>query len=318
VPKLSQIPIEISEWTSLRQAVEWIAFNYLPLPEYLEIITPEKLPALSSDLLNEEQLWAIDGAKRNLFHAFVADDLAVMGKEGYGIFFLKDGEIEHTTYAPNHSRIGSHIWKLVPQINWHRSRCSYDISRDGVVETKSWSEIIIRTSNFLKRFPPEDFSTYDDQTATILRRMVVSSEPVDAICEDNLLGTSSGAENRVSDALAGGERVATSIRGEATANLPSSQMIRINPNDKGVSSAVTNRESVAEDYPPYIRFLIRIYRELGEEAVNRSKKEELEDIIRARWPVEIGEPSTNKISAMATFLRMPEAQRGGARRQRSD
>jgi len=64
--------------------------------------------------------------------------------------------------------------------------------------------------------------------------------------------------------------------------------------------------------------LIRIYRELGEEVVNRSKKEELEDIIRARWPVEIGEPSTNKIRAMATFLRMPEAQRGGARRQRSD
>jgi hypothetical protein len=57
-----------------------------------------------------------------------------------------------------------------------------------------------------------------------------------------------------------------------------------------VSSATTDGESVAENCPPYIRFLIRIYRELGEEAINASKKEELEDMIRARCPTEIGDP----------------------------
>jgi hypothetical protein len=116
VPKLSQIPIEISEWSSLRQAVEWIAFNCLPLPEYLEIITPKKQPALGSDVFSHEQLRAIGRAELNLFHAFVADDLVVMGKEGYGTFVEEDGEIEHTSYALHHSRIDSQIWKQVPEI----------------------------------------------------------------------------------------------------------------------------------------------------------------------------------------------------------
>jgi hypothetical protein len=140
----------------------------------------------------------------------------------------------------------------------------------------------------------------------------------DLICEDNSSETYVGAENRASDARHVAGESAASMLGRPTTNLPSSQTNRIDPNNSSVSSAVTDDKSVAENYPPYIRFLIRIYRELGEEVVNGSKKEELGDMVRARWPAELGEPSTNKISAMATFLRMPEAQRGGARRQRSD
>src|SRR5690242_1381463 len=99
--KLSQLPIDVSEWASLRQAVEWVAFDWLPLPEYLEIINPKTNPALDSNLFSWEQSVEVDRAKRSLFHAFVTADLVVMGKEGYGTFVEQDGEVEHEIYAPN-------------------------------------------------------------------------------------------------------------------------------------------------------------------------------------------------------------------------
>ena len=319
MPKLNQIPIDVSEWASLRQAVEWVAFNWLPLPEYLEIINPKRNPTHDSNLFSWEESLAVDRAKRSLFHAFVAADLVVMGKEGYGTFVEEeDGEIEHRSYASNYCRIDSHIWKLSPNIIWHQSRCSCRISRSATMECKSWSEIRIKTSRLIEIFPPDDLSIYNDHTVAILKRMT-SDGPTDSICEDNSSETYVGAENRASDAKrVAEESVATLMLGGATTNPPSSQTNNIDPNNLSVSAAVTDGKSVAEDYPPYIRFLIRIYRELGAEVVNGSKKEELGDMVRARWPAELGEPSTNKISAMATFLRMPEAQRGGARRQRTD
>ena len=305
MPKLSQIPIDVSEWASLRQAVEWVAFNWLPVPEYLEIIHPK----CSWNLFSWEQSLAVDRAKRSLFHAFVAADLVVMGREGYGTAVEdEDGEIDHTSYAPDYSRIDSQIWKLAPKITWDKSRCFCRISRSAAIQYKSWCEIRIKTSKLIKISPPDDLSIYDDHIATILKRMV--SNGSDSICEDNSSETYVGAENRASDARhVAGESAATSMLGGPTTNLPSSQTDRIDPNNSSVSSAVTDDKSVAEDYPPYIRFLIRIYRELGEEVVNGSKKEELGEWFEhagqpssanrrrtksARWPHSLGCPKPNE------------------------
>jgi len=246
VPKLSQIPIEVSEWASLRQAVEWVAFNWLPLPEYLEIINPKTNPTLDSNLFSWEQSLAVDRAKRSLFHAFVTADLVVVGKEGYGTFVEEeDGQIEHRSYAANYHRIDSHVWKLAPKIIWHQSRCSCRISRSAAM---SWSEMIIKTSKLVNLFTPNDLSRYSDHTVAILKRMT-SNGPTDLICEHNSSETYVGAENRASDVRrVAAESVATSMLGGATTDPPSSQTNNIDPNNLSVSSAGTNRESAAEDY----------------------------------------------------------------------
>jgi hypothetical protein len=76
--------------------------------------------------------------------------------------------------------------------------------------------------------------------------------------------------------------------------------------------------------PPYLAFLNELFDELGLEAIERLKKEDLRGEIRKRWPPEFGlhpakdglQPSKNLVDPMATILRSLEAKRGGARRQR--
>jgi hypothetical protein len=48
------------------------------------------------------------------------------------------------------------------------------------------------------------------------------------------------------------------------------------------------------------------------------KKGDVEAEIIARWRAELGQPSQNIVGIMATLLRPPEAQRGGAQRRRSN
>lgn len=68
--------------------------------------------------------------------------------------------------------------------------------------------------------------------------------------------------------------------------------------------------------PPYIRFLNYVAGLLGATA-DTLKKEELEAKIEAHWPKELPVPSQKLIGVMATLLRSPEAQRGGAKPARS-
>ena len=54
----------------------------------------------------------------------------------------------------------------------------------------------------------------------------------------------------------------------------------------------------------------------GRDRITVCKKADIEAEIEARWRSELGQRSQNLVGAMATILRPPEAQRGGAKPMR--
>jgi hypothetical protein len=65
---------------------------------------------------------------------------------------------------------------------------------------------------------------------------------------------------------------------------------------------------------PYVAFMVRTAGEIPSHEGRRLTKKEIEGYLRANWPKndELGKPTKNKIRTMATFLRRPEDERGGA------
>jgi len=70
--------------------------------------------------------------------------------------------------------------------------------------------------------------------------------------------------------------------------------------------------------PRYLDFLMNVIDDFDAEAIANMKKDELKLEIRNRWDSDnLGGPlSAHLLDVMATLLRPPEAQRGGAKRQR--
>jgi hypothetical protein len=76
-------------------------------------------------------------------------------------------------------------------------------------------------------------------------------------------------------------------------------------------------QSMELPLPIYLQFLIELVPQLGgRDRIAAAKKEDTEGEIRARWRPELPSPSQNLLGAMATILRPPEAQRGGAKPMR--
>jgi hypothetical protein len=46
-------------------------------------------------------------------------------------------------------------------------------------------------------------------------------------------------------------------------------------------------------------------------------KKSIEHWLRTNWPKELGQPSETKIATLATYLRKPEDEKGGLKKQRS-
>jgi hypothetical protein len=74
----------------------------------------------------------------------------------------------------------------------------------------------------------------------------------------------------------------------------------------------------SDQLPTYLRFLIEMVPLLGgRDRIADRKKANIEVEIEARWRPELGQRSQNLVGAMATILRPPEAQRGGAKPMRA-
>jgi hypothetical protein len=63
--------------------------------------------------------------------------------------------------------------------------------------------------------------------------------------------------------------------------------------------------------PPFVAFMIGLVAKLGLRPDGREKKDTIEEFIRQNWLPELGQPSSEKVSYMATFLRPPDHQKGG-------
>jgi hypothetical protein len=67
--------------------------------------------------------------------------------------------------------------------------------------------------------------------------------------------------------------------------------------------------------PPYVEFMVNLAPELGVTAT-KMKKDEVRDHIKQRWDADtLGNPSAHLLDVMATLMRPPEAQKGGAKPQ---
>ncbi|MCB1834730.1 MAG: hypothetical protein KDH19_15050 [Geminicoccaceae bacterium] len=65
---------------------------------------------------------------------------------------------------------------------------------------------------------------------------------------------------------------------------------------------------------PYLDFMNRMAVELGLDPANLPLKKTIEGAIRDKWPAsELGDPSNEKVSYMATFLRHPDKESGKAK-----
>ena len=60
---------------------------------------------------------------------------------------------------------------------------------------------------------------------------------------------------------------------------------------------------------PFIAFMCKAVKEL--QLPKAIIKQDLEDWLRDKWPDDLGKKSDRKIAVMATYLRPPDAQRGG-------
>jgi hypothetical protein len=64
---------------------------------------------------------------------------------------------------------------------------------------------------------------------------------------------------------------------------------------------------------PYLKFMNQLDAELGAKAA-KMKKDEVRDYIKQRWDADtLGDPSARLLDVMATLMRPPEAQKGGAK-----
>jgi hypothetical protein len=76
--------------------------------------------------------------------------------------------------------------------------------------------------------------------------------------------------------------------------------------------------SFTDPLPVYLQFLVELVPQLGgRDRIGSRKKTDIEAEIEARWRPELGQRSQNLAGAMATILRPPEAQRGGAKPMRA-
>ena len=95
---------------------------------------------------------------------------------------------------------------------------------------------------------------------------------------------------------------------------PSCPAVRAVPLDGGPTTEPAQTVVTLALLPPYVRFLVEMSDcILGAE---ERKKEDIESEIRARWPDELRPASQALVGYMATMLRPPEAQRGGAKPSR--
>ena len=82
--------------------------------------------------------------------------------------------------------------------------------------------------------------------------------------------------------------------------------------------SVAQSKAQTDALPIYLQFLNDIVSQLGgSDRIAERKKADLKAEIAARWRPELGQWSDNLIGMMATILRPPEAQRGGAKPMRA-
>jgi hypothetical protein len=62
---------------------------------------------------------------------------------------------------------------------------------------------------------------------------------------------------------------------------------------------------------PYFSFMVKAAAALNISEKNRRPKKQVMDWLETNWPPNLGRPSEEKVSAMATFLRHPEHEKGG-------
>lgn len=62
---------------------------------------------------------------------------------------------------------------------------------------------------------------------------------------------------------------------------------------------------------PYLAFMLAASRAAPLSSDGRVPKKTVEAWLRENWPNELGAPTPNKITNMATFLRRPDEERGG-------
>jgi hypothetical protein len=85
----------------------------------------------------------------------------------------------------------------------------------------------------------------------------------------------------------------------------------------GIRESSGRSPCVSDPLPVYLQFLVEMVPLLGGcDRIAERKKADIEVEIEARWRPELGRPSQNLVGGMATILRPPEAQRGGAKPMR--
>ena len=90
------------------------------------------------------------------------------------------------------------------------------------------------------------------------------------------------------------------------------------PDNEALSEGFRDSDAIeGERLPPYLNYMLRIWRDLNLKPDVWEKKEWLEEYIRANWPSEFGKPSDSKVSYMATFVRDPRYEVGGNRGRRA-
>jgi hypothetical protein len=95
---------------------------------------------------------------------------------------------------------------------------------------------------------------------------------------------------------------------------PSCPVERAVPLDDDPTTEPAQPAVTLASLPPYVRFLVEMSDCIP--GAGERKKEDIETEIRARWPDELRPASQALVGYMATMLRPPEAQRGGAKPSR--
>ena len=134
-------------------------------------------------------------------------------------------------------------------------------------------------------------------------------EVIDDLLEENSLRCKS---RRAAYKSRRGEKPKQEAHGSAVSQMSQTGSSNARKKQKTAPQDDQSRES---PLPPYIQFMVNLAPELGKTAP-KMKKDEVRDHIKQRWDADtLGDPSAHLVDVMATLMRPPEAQKGGAKPQ---
>lgn len=306
MPISPKFKVETVPYCNLRQAVQWIRDGIPPVERVYE--APLGISAeLQSDFAQ---------AKSKLWLAISAEKISLLGRPSIGAlkfdidklfcyyaWFEQYGERERVPIERFHDA-GFEIFNV--QRSW--------VGKVTGVDEQHWpnrgwvySDLIVSTSELMQVFPEE--MPLNTPLVIELRSSERQASAIPLLPEPSILTLEAPAPGH-----------------------PFEEDPRLAKKSQDCQPAVESSASVESEYcepgssspcdanllPAYLQFLVELVPLLGgRENIVACKKADIQVEIEARWRPELGQRSQNLVGAMATILRPPEAQRGGAKPMRA-